>query len=78
MLRSARKGASRSVRPPAKRLNGLFKLVGEGVARATHGAHRVLLGSAHHRLAQAADMNVDGALIDIDVAAPNPVEHARG
>src|SRR5437867_398174 len=65
-------------------LGGLFELVGEGVASTAHSAHRIGLRPSHHRLAQAADMHIDGALIDIDVAAPHAVqelgaaEHAAG
>src|SRR5262249_48899165 len=57
--------------------NGLLQLVGEGVARAAHRAHRIGLGAAHHRLAQTADMHVDRPLVDIDVAAPYAVEQLR-
>ncbi len=42
----------------------------EGIAGAAHGADRVGLTAAHQRLAQAADVHVDGTLVDIDVPAP--------
>src|SRR5262249_45057661 len=56
----------------------------ERVARAAHGADRVLLAAGIEQFAQASDMHVDGALVDIDVAAPDAVEqllareHAAG
>ena len=40
------------------------------IAGAAHGADRVGLAAAVERLAQAADMDVDGALVDVDVACP--------
>src|SRR5437588_576495 len=54
------------------------------IARAAHGADRVLLAAWIEQLAQAADVDVDGAFVDIDVAAPDAVEqllaaeHAAG
>src|SRR5206468_11606910 len=54
------------------------------ISRAAHGADRVLFAAGVEQLAQAADMDVDGALVDIDVAAPDAVEqllareHAAG
>src|SRR5688572_21952359 len=56
----------------------------ERIAGAAHGADRVRGTAAVERAAQAADMDVDGALVDIDVAAPDAVEqlaareHAAG
>src|SRR5262249_31909301 len=56
----------------------------EGVTGAAHGADRVRSPPAIQSLAQAPDVHVNGALIDIDVAAPNAVEqllareHAAG
>src|SRR5256885_8169387 len=44
------------------------------IAGAAHGADRVLLAAGIEQFAQASDMDVDGALIDIDVAAPDAVE----
>src|SRR5579871_2164399 len=52
----------------------LREAIVEGVAGAADGADRILLAAGIEQLAQAADMHVDGALIDIDVAAPNTVE----
>ena len=46
----------------------------ERVARAAHGADRVGLAAAVERLAQPADVDVDGALVDIDLGAPHRVE----
>src|SRR5260370_41379961 len=62
----------------------LCEAIVERVAGAAHGADRVLLAAGVERLAQAADVDVDGALVDIDVAAPDAVEqllareHAAG
>src|SRR4051812_921133 len=44
------------------------------IAGAAHGADRILLAAGIEQFAQAADMHVDGALVDIDVAPPNAVE----
>src|SRR5580658_7840804 len=52
----------------------LAKPIVERIAGAAHGADRIDGVAAVERLAQAADMDVDGALVDIDVAAPHPVE----
>src|ERR1700684_1382903 len=52
----------------------LAKSIVERVAGAAHGADRIDGVAAVERLAQAADMDVDGALVDIDVAAPHAVE----
>src|SRR5260221_129680 len=46
----------------------------ERVAGAAHGADGVVVVAAVERLAQPPDMNVDGALVDVDVAAPDTVE----
>src|SRR5688500_19460973 len=46
----------------------------ERVTRATHGTDGIGCTPAVERAAQPADMHVDGALVDIDVAAPNAVE----
>jgi hypothetical protein len=47
---------------------GLHEPVVERVAGAAHGADRVGGAAAVERLAQAPDMDVDGALVDIGVA----------
>src|SRR6202035_5627722 len=52
----------------------LGEAVVERVAGAPDGADRVGHAAAVERLAQAADMDVDGALVDIDVAAPHLVQ----
>src|SRR3984957_10741835 len=52
----------------------LAETIVERIAGAAHGADRVDGVAAVERLAQAADVDVDGALVDIDVAAPHPVE----
>jgi hypothetical protein len=46
----------------------------EGIAGAAHGADRVGGAAAVERAAQAADVDVDRALVDIDVAPPHAVE----
>src|ERR1700760_2732531 len=55
-------------------LLGLGEAIVERVTRAAHGADRILLAARIEQLAQAADVHVDGALVDIDVAAPDAVE----
>ena len=52
----------------------LCETVVQRVAGAADGADRVLLAAGVEQLAQAADMHIDGALVDIDVAAPDAVE----
>src|ERR1700688_1197941 len=56
------------------RLRGLAEAVVQRIAGAAHGADRIRHAAAVERLAQAADMDVDGALVDIDVATPDLVE----
>src|SRR5690554_2012233 len=48
-------------------------LAGETLAPATHGLNQVLMSFAQG-FAQAADMHVDSAFLDIDIAAPYLVE----
>src|ERR1700724_309218 len=50
------------------------KPIVERIAGAANGADRIDGVAAVERLAQAADMDVDGALVDIDVAAPHAIE----
>src|SRR4029453_13366727 len=52
----------------------LRKPIIQRISRAAHGADRVLLAAGIEQFAQTADMDVDGALVDIDVAAPDAVE----
>src|SRR6185436_18098427 len=52
----------------------LRKPVIQRITRTAHGADRVLLAAGVEQFAQAADMHVDGALVDIDVTAPDRVE----
>src|SRR5262249_25945011 len=65
-------------------LRRLPQTVVEGVAGAADGADRIGIVTAVERLAQPADMDVDGALVDIDFTAPHAVEklfareHATG
>src|SRR5207244_7010239 len=59
--------------PTTLRLH-LCEPVIQRVAGAAHGADRILLAARIEQFAQAADMHVHGALIDIDVAAPDAVE----
>src|SRR5262249_23302125 len=62
----------------------LPKPIVKRVAGAADGADRIGIVTAVERLAQPADMDVDGALVDIDFAAPHAVgklfarEHATG
>src|SRR5579872_2188295 len=55
-------------------LLNLRETVVERIAGAAHGADRILLAAGVEKLAQAADMHVHGALVDVDVAAPDAVE----
>ncbi len=55
-------------------LRGLAEAVVERIAGAADRADRIDLVAAVERLAQAADMDVDGALVDVDLAAPDAVE----
>src|SRR6202051_2563693 len=58
-------------------LSTLFHLreaIVERVARAAHGADRILLTTRIEQFTQPSDMHVHRALIDIDVAAPDAVE----
>src|SRR5712672_2063807 len=52
----------------------LAEAVVERIAGAAHGADRVRHAAAVERLAQASDVDVDRALVDIDIAAPDLVE----
>src|SRR6266852_3288734 len=52
----------------------LRKPIVERVAGAAHGADRVLLAARIEQFAQPPDMHIHGALVDIDVAAPDAVE----
>src|SRR5262245_52360678 len=52
----------------------LGKAIIERITGATDGADRVLLAAGIEQFPQAADVDVDGALVDIDVAAPDAVE----
>src|SRR5206468_3255063 len=52
----------------------LGKPVVQRISRAADGADRVLRAGSVEQLAQAADVDVDGTLVDVDVAAPHAVE----
>src|ERR1700686_277924 len=52
----------------------LRKPVVERIAGAAHGADRILLAAGVEQFAQAPDMHIHGALVDIDIAAPYAVE----
>src|SRR5262249_36945075 len=60
--------------PTGGRSRALHEAIVERIAGAAHGTNRIGGAAAVERLAQASDMDVDGALVDIDVAAPHPVE----
>src|SRR5690606_5347440 len=47
---------------------------GEAVSRAAHGLDETIVPEFLQRLAQAADVHVDGALFHVDVSAPDTVE----
>src|SRR5438552_7458678 len=66
--------AKPKLRSETLRLLRLRKAIIQRVAGAADGADRVLLAAEIEQLAQAADVNIDGALVDIDVAAPDAVE----
>src|ERR1700687_1050062 len=46
----------------------------QGIAGAAHGADRILLTAGVEQFAQPPDMHIHGALVDIDIAAPDAVE----
>src|SRR5436190_13480787 len=69
-----RPGIATSAEPGTRALRRLAEPLVERIAGATHGADRVGGAAAVERAAQASDMHVDGALIDIDVAPPHAVE----
>src|ERR1700694_845116 len=50
------------------------KPVVQCVAGAAHGADRILLAARVEQFAQPPDMHIHGALVDIDIAAPDAVE----
>src|SRR6185312_12317839 len=52
---------------------GAGEFLVEGVARTAHGADRI--AAAAESLAEPPDMDVDRALVDINVAAPDAVQH---
>src|ERR1700731_966786 len=70
--RSPRRGPRRARKP--NRSRALHEAVVEGVTGAANGADRGGGGAAIERFAQASDMDVDGALVDVDVPAPDTVE----
>src|SRR3546814_3923470 len=58
----------------AAQLTRRSKFFREPVSRAAYGLHHPIIAERFERLAQATDMHVDGALLDIDVLAPHAVE----
>src|SRR6267154_2254632 len=58
----------------ANRSLRLGKPVIQRIARAAHGADRILLAVRVEQFAQAPDVHIHGALVDIDVASPDAVE----
>src|SRR5258708_57399 len=66
--------AGDSTRMIGRLLRRFRKPIIQRVAGAAHGADRVLLAAGVEQFAQAADMDVHGALVDIDVAAPDTIE----
>src|SRR4051794_10638012 len=55
-------------------LRRLPKSLVERIARTAHGADRIGCAAAIERAAQPPDMNVNGTLVDINVAPPHPVQ----
>jgi len=49
----------------------------ESVADTTNGADGILVTGFAQLLAESADMDIDGALLDMDVAAPDPIKQLR-
>ena len=56
------------------RLTRFGEAIVEGITGPAHGADGILLTTRIEQFAQAADMHVDRALINVDVAAPDAVE----
>src|SRR3954451_20508644 len=52
----------------------LFEAIIQGISGASHGADRILLAGGIEQFSQPSDMNIDRALVDVDVAAPDVVE----
>ncbi len=46
----------------------------QGIARATYGAQRILATERTQGFAQAANVDIDGPAVHIDVTAPDPVQ----
>src|ERR1700681_2426773 len=69
-----RSALSRGRRSILESLLRLREPVVERVAGAAHGADRILLAARIEQFAQPPDMHIHGALVDIDVAAPDAVE----
>src|SRR5262249_1616579 len=55
-------------------LRRLAEAVVERIAGAAHGADRIGVVAAIESLAQPADVDIDGALVDVNLAAPHAVE----
>src|SRR5262249_37853277 len=55
-------------------LSWLLRACRETIARAAHGLDEPIVPEFLERLAKPADVHVDRAFLDVDVAAPNPVE----
>ena len=52
----------------------LPQALAQGVARPAHGPQRIAAARGHQRLAQPAHMHIHRPAVDIDVAAPHPVQ----
>src|SRR5690348_13359329 len=57
-----------------RRVSGGVDALIERVTGSTHGADEILVAAFVQRLAQAADMDVDGAQLDLGIAAPHRIE----
>src|SRR5688572_29590867 len=55
-------------------IRGLSRSRGEAITRSSHCLDETIVAEVLERLAQAADVDVDRPLLDVDVAAPDAVE----
>src|SRR6266699_1698612 len=76
--------ASRPSPPRKRRARGRSADAVERIADRAHGAQQIGAAGGIERLAQPADMDIDGAHLDLGIVAPYPVEqllarkHAAG
>src|SRR3984957_4833258 len=65
--------ATRPTSPPIAPPEALV----DGIASAADGADRIALPAFRQFLAQASDVNIDGAFVDLDRAPPHQIEQLR-